>query len=377
MKTMKPYRIVCVALAAIMGATGSSPLRGAPPKDSFVNAVREEDTDAMRRWLKADMSQINAYTADGLTPLQLAVCRYRPRAFDLLLASGADVNLPTKPGRLRIVSNERIYLIGLSRKDWTPLHIAVQGNRTDMVKALIARGAKINVRNDFGETPLFLACSEGYTTMARLLIANGADMNMPAQQRGLTPLQTAVFSGYEDLAQILFANGAKADLLSAAGLGLKYEVDRILTEKPNLMESPEGAEASPLYWAARGGHSNLVRYLAEKGAKVDVRDERGATALIEAASLGYSNVVRALLVADADVTARDKSGQTALHHAAAGGHATVVRTLLEYQADPATVDIKGQHPVDLAIANGHAIIADLLENRPPQATVQRAKVRPR
>jgi len=39
----------------------------------------------------------------------------------------------------------------------TPLHYAVKNNNEEIVKLLLQRGAKVNIRNDKGETPLDLA----------------------------------------------------------------------------------------------------------------------------------------------------------------------------------------------------------------------------
>lgn len=69
----------------------------------------------------------------------------------------------------------------------TLLHLAVQYNRTDLVKALLERGADTEVKTDYGETPLDQAAWKGYDESAILLLKHGANVNC-ATNLGYTPL---------------------------------------------------------------------------------------------------------------------------------------------------------------------------------------------
>ena len=62
----------------------------------------------------------------------------------------------------------------------TPLHWAVRGDREEILRLLIAKGADLNARDNFGLTPLHWttgAATGGYRKAAELLIAGGADGN--------------------------------------------------------------------------------------------------------------------------------------------------------------------------------------------------------
>lgn len=48
----------------------------------------------------------------------------------------------------------------LSQAGWTPLHIAASAGRTDIVRALLGKGAQLNSTNQVGCTPLHYAASK-------------------------------------------------------------------------------------------------------------------------------------------------------------------------------------------------------------------------
>jgi ankyrin repeat protein len=56
---------------------------------------------------------------------------------------------------------------------YTPLHIAAQQGRDDVVKLLLAGGADVNAKDDKGETPLQLAKSSDKTATVELLRQHG------------------------------------------------------------------------------------------------------------------------------------------------------------------------------------------------------------
>ena len=72
-----------------------------------------------------------------------------------LITGGADINSVS---------------IGVS-----PLHLAIQYERTEVVKTLIKAGANVNVQSAIdGSTPLYYAAGHGLTQLAKLLLAAGA-----------------------------------------------------------------------------------------------------------------------------------------------------------------------------------------------------------
>lgn len=70
-----------------------------------------------------------------------------------------------------------------------PLNYAAAGNRAAAVRALLARGANINLANNTGFTPVHHAIEAGAADALAVLLGAGADLSIAA--RGVTPLATA------------------------------------------------------------------------------------------------------------------------------------------------------------------------------------------
>jgi hypothetical protein len=109
--------------------------------------------------------------------------RQRIEAIQSLLAKGADVNVKDQYGD-------------------TPLHYAAQHGKADMCKLLIAHGSNINDKNRNSETPLHYATLWGNTKAVELLLEHGAAVNKKTSQ-GQTPLQIAIQMNYQGLADLL------------------------------------------------------------------------------------------------------------------------------------------------------------------------------
>ena len=115
------------------------------------------------------------------------------------LAAGTDVNTKTANG-------------------WTPLLMAISWAQKEIAELLIAEGANVNAKNDDGETPLHYAAFVGQKEIAELLIAKGADVNAKGDD-GNTPLDVAIEDDVAEIeiADLLRKHGGKTlDELKAA-----------------------------------------------------------------------------------------------------------------------------------------------------------------
>ncbi|MDQ7823923.1 MAG: ankyrin repeat domain-containing protein [Candidatus Eremiobacteraeota bacterium] len=142
-------------------------------------------------------ADINARGACGMTPLYAAVTNNQKEMVLFLLKKGGSSMTKTEaiPSTGDLGGN-------------TPLHMASMFCDREVVKAMLDRGAKVNVKNVTGATPLHFAARSGNMEAAALLIKRGADINASAQ--GLTPLQIARACNREKCARFLKARGAKA-----------------------------------------------------------------------------------------------------------------------------------------------------------------------
>ena len=106
---------------------------------------------------------------------------------DLLLKNGADPLAVNKNGK-------------------TPLHAASEYEAPmDILAAIFALSADINVKDKFGQTPLHYA---GYSKAAEFLINAGADVNARSEVLQRTPLHEAAKGSRPDLVAFLIKAGA-------------------------------------------------------------------------------------------------------------------------------------------------------------------------
>ena len=93
----------------------------------------------------------------------------------------------------------------------TPLNLAVALGSQDIAELLIAKGARVNVRNVKGQTPLYQAIAIGHNDIAALLIKNGADVNN-RDMCDTTPLHRSAHYGTVEILKLLIAQGATATI---------------------------------------------------------------------------------------------------------------------------------------------------------------------
>jgi ankyrin repeat protein len=194
----------------------------------------------------------------------------------------------------------------------TALHWAVYANDATEAARLIAAGANVNARNNFGVSPLALASKQGNAATINLLVKAGAAPNDPANfvNSAETPLMHAARSGSVDAVKALLAAGADV----------------------NAKETWNGQTA--LMWAAAEGHAPVVQALIAGGADIRMGSNAGTTPLIFAVRKGDMASVNALLAAGADVNEKRPDLATPLLVAIINGHEDLVDLLLEKGADP-------------------------------------------
>lgn len=145
--------------------------------------------ERMKRLLAADGEAVHAHSPDGFTPLHYSAFFGRAEAAGLLLERGAEVDAEAaNPTRVH------------------PLHSAVAGGHTEVVRRLLAAGADPNAHQQQGFTPLMGAAAGGQGEILELLLTAGAD---PAARSddGKTARDLAAEGGHSELAERLAAAG--------------------------------------------------------------------------------------------------------------------------------------------------------------------------
>ncbi|MCB9419869.1 MAG: ankyrin repeat domain-containing protein [Ardenticatenaceae bacterium] len=128
---------------------------------------------------------VNEYGRDGFTPLQLA-CFFGHEAIALwLIEHDADVNAVAQNGMAI-----------------APIHAAAANGNLNILKALLAKGADVNARQQGGFTPLHTTADSNSPEMARLFLEHGADRDA-VRDNGQTALDLALEKGHEAVAAVL------------------------------------------------------------------------------------------------------------------------------------------------------------------------------
>jgi ankyrin repeat protein len=153
--------------------------------------------DVMKLLLDRGAS-VNA--GNGLTPLCCAASSGSLEACQLLLAHHAD------PNGSRSASEN------------TPLQSAAKDGSADIVVALIDAGAKLETPIGPGLTALMLAAENGKWECVRALVQKGANVNVvDSLDANRTPLHFAAAAGNLEIVQFLLSHGALRDAKDKLG----------------------------------------------------------------------------------------------------------------------------------------------------------------
>ena len=228
-----------------------------------------------------------------------------------------------------------------------PIHWAVYRVDHELVDALIAKKARVDVANEFGHTPLAEAVRQGDARIVKTLLGAGSGTE-GANADGQTALMVAIKNGELPVFQMLIDAGAKV----------------------NVVEKVQ--DQTPLMWAAAATRNaaEMVKVLIAKGATVNARAKftdwpsqitsepraqyhayGGLTPLLYAARGGCYGCVEALVAARADVNLPTPEGVSPIMMALDNGHNGVAKLLMERGGNPHVWDVYGRTALYIAVGN--------------------------
>jgi len=207
----------CAALSGNTGVEKLLRVRSARTSrtlpEEIMEAASRGDVGRIAEFLEKDQALIKARGPRNYTLLHCAVQKNRIETAKLLVARGADVNACS------------------SVEYYTPLHLAVFRANLEMSRFLIDHGADVNARSALG-TPLWCAHKP---PMVRLLVERGADINVRFMGATLLHALASDLTDYEgedrkEIAGFLLSMNASVNSLDDQGrtpldsaLGSEYD----------------------------------------------------------------------------------------------------------------------------------------------------------
>ena len=276
-------------LAALCTSVAALPLLAQPPKDSLANLIEAGNRKAALEKIRAG-TDVNAAQPDGTRPIQWAVYHVDYELLEALLAKKAKVNVTNDFGS-------------------TPLAEAAKLGDARMVKMLLDAGAEPEAVNPDGETALMLAVKTGELPVVEMLIKAGANVNTIEKFHQQTALMwaTAAPKNAGAIVKLLLARGA--DVKPQA---LYSDWPSQITSEPRAQYRATGGLTALLY-AVRDGCYDCVEELIAAGADPNVPTPEGVTALMIALDNDHNDVAKLLLERGANPNVWDWWGRTALY----------------------------------------------------------------
>ena len=333
-------------------------------------AARQKQHDVMRYLLEvAPFAQnISDRQNDGLTVLHVAAEVDDPVAIEMLVASGADINVRS------------------DTQNTTPLMLAAKRGLTNAVKTLLEKGARVGAMDDEDKTALHYACqadngSKAPEEIVQLLVEKGAQVNGQTSE-GNTPAYYSVANENFNVFQKLLELGGDPSISNYDGsVPLAFIATKNMKElatfaefvakNPTVkakmnMDIPIGDQGlTALHIACQHGNPEAVKALLDAGADCNKVNEYGSSALMTVAraeSISSEDrllCLKHLCAAGADVKLAGLEGKQAIHFVTFLGEPECVELLLQHGADPSAVT-NHKTPLHLVALENTPEIAEIL-----------------
>ena len=283
----------------VLAAAGQVLAQAKP--DSLATLIQSGNRKTALEKIRAG-ADVNEAQPDGTRPVHWAVYRVDYELLDALIARKAKVDVSNEFGS-------------------TPLAEAVKLADARLVKTLLAAGASPESANQDGETVLMVAIKTGDLPIVDMLIKAGANVNVAEKFHNQTPLMYAAAAGKNagEIVKLLLSKDA-----SVTPRALYTDWPSQITSEPRAQYRPVGGLTALLY-AGRDGCYDCVEALIKSGANVNTPTPEGVTPLMLALDNEHNDVAKLLLDRGANPNVWDWWGRTALYiavdrkEAAAGG----------------------------------------------------------
>src|SRR5262245_28958396 len=278
-------------MTALIGSTfGQSQTTTEAQKRSLADLIQAGDRKTALDRIRTGGADVNEAQPDGTRPIHWAVYRVDYEVIEALIAKKAKVDVTNEFGA-------------------APLAEAVKLADARMAKMLLDAGAGVESANEDGQTALMLAIKTGELPIVEMLVKAGANVNTVEKFENQTPLMWAGAAPKNA--------GPMTKLLLSKGADVKPRA--LYTDWPNQLSSEPRAQYRPvggltaLLYASRNGCYDCVEALIGAGADVNVPTPEGVPPLMVALDNEHYDVAKLLLDRGANPHVSDWWGRTALY----------------------------------------------------------------
>lgn len=271
--------------------------RGAMEKACFIASefIAPEEVTSFVAALRGleDVTPSGEYQSTGVTPMHLAAQNGHLSVVQALIARNHNVNAQDihKWAPLHCAVKNSNFLVVKNLIDGgafvdipnaggrTPLHLVAQNNCDLLVlRALVCNGANVDALDDSGMTPLHLAVRENNVAAVEALVAYGAKINMRSS------------SGYT---AFYFAAQKHCDDSNYAKKQTCLDIVRCLVNNDwTILDEQYGDTQSTALHVALGNYSfPIAQLLLALGAKIDLARKDGETPLHMATRMRQDDIV--------------------------------------------------------------------------------------
>lgn len=196
-----------------------------------------------------------------------------------------------------------------------------------------------------------------------LLLLQDPSVLRQATSHEVSPLLLACYYRKEQVIKTILKHSTAITIHEACAVGLARDLEKMLAQKPAVINEYAHHGFTPLGIAAHFGKEEILRILLRHRADPNLHSLNGFQVypLHAALSSKFDGCSKMLVEAGAEVNVVQKGNITALHLAAQQGNIEMIILLLENGADITISTSTGSTAADLALEKGFKEIAEILK----------------
>jgi len=260
---------------------------------------------------------------------------------------------------------------------------AAWDNDLRRARALIARGADVNAKDNTVQSAYLISTSEGYLELLDLTLKHGADVDSKDSFNG-TGLIRAADRGHGDIAGRLVQTDIKINHINNLGWTALHEaiilgngsaryVDTVrvlVAAGADLQLLSQRDQTAPLQHATSKGHNEIAKILRTALAADKPSRRQADRRLLAAVEAGDATAAALAIRAGANLETRDERGHTPLLLAVTKDRLPVARLLVYLGADPDAFDDQHDTPWLVTGVTGSVDMLEVLLPARPDVTIR-------